>query len=435
MEAGTIVELSGDGLRIHRHFEPLDIAFRHHSESSLEAMFCERLDSAVVSRVPSKDAIVAAHLSSGVDTNAVVATVARRKQAEQQLTCFTAAPSRKHPLLVPRGRVADESLLAARAARAAGARHVIVEDQSRIIPSLRGMSAYFDAPVPNPINHGWGLAVANAARQAGAMVLLRGALGNATISFGSLPILAHWISTGRWIHWAREVVATRRRGAARWRGILINSFGPWVPARLLDRLYGLAQGQAGYSTQSFVRPEIAARLIADHESAFDTYADPRVMRAMIMRNYDSAVYLRGLHALTGIEERDPTGDRQLVEFCFSLPPERLFHHGEARALARAALADRVPDFILNEPRRGFQGADFYGRVSKGEAMAAVEEISACHSASQLIDLPRLRNAIENWPGYDPSRFGETFGFVRHVTNAIAVGFFLLETEVTTQRQS
>ena len=435
VEAGTTVELSEHGIQVHRHFEPLEVPFRNDSESILADMFRERLDDAVESRLPPDDAIVGCHLSSGFDTNAVLATATRRKLPAQQLACFTAVPSRQHPLLVPRGRIPDESLLAARAARAAGASHVIVEDRSRIVPSLRGMAAYFDSPVPNPINQGWGLAVASAARDSGAKVLLRGALGNATISFGSLPVLAHWIATGRWTHWAQEAIAAKQLGTARWRGILVNSFGPWVPARLLDLLYALAQGSAPYSAHAFVRQEVAARLAGDHPSTFGTHSDPRAVRAMIIRNYDSAEYLRAIHAMTSVEERDPTGDRQLVEFCFSLPPERLFHQGEARALARAALADRVPGFILNEPLRGFQGADFYGRISKSEAMEAVEEISTCDQANALIDLPRLRAAIEKWPEFDPSRFGELFGFVRHVTNALAVGLFLLESRVRPERQS
>ncbi len=55
----------------------------------------------------------------------------------------------------------------------------------------------------------------------------------------------------------------------------------------------------------------------------------------------------------GLEARVPLLDRQLVEYAFSLPPERLFVPGSTKIAFREAIAPWLPESILRRPKSGF----------------------------------------------------------------------------------
>jgi asparagine synthase (glutamine-hydrolysing) len=119
--------------------------------------------------------------------------------------------------------------------------------------------------------------------------------------------------------------------------------------------------------------------------------DPHARRLGITR--------KGTLADGGIDVRDPTADRRLIEFCLSVPTEQFFRNGVPRALARAALADRVPAEVLNERRRGLQAVDWHEGMTAARSQI-LEEIARLEQngpAVRALDLPHMRRLAENWP--------------------------------------
>ncbi len=55
----------------------------------------------------------------------------------------------------------------------------------------------------------------------------------------------------------------------------------------------------------------------------------------------------------GLEARVPLLDRQLVEYAFSLPPERIVRPGATKIAFREAIRPWLPEAILNRPKSGF----------------------------------------------------------------------------------
>lgn len=55
----------------------------------------------------------------------------------------------------------------------------------------------------------------------------------------------------------------------------------------------------------------------------------------------------------GLELRSPFLDRDLVEYCATLPPELHRRSGRLKALLKDAVADLVPSVILDRPKQGF----------------------------------------------------------------------------------
>ena len=54
-----------------------------------------------------------------------------------------------------------------------------------------------------------------------------------------------------------------------------------------------------------------------------------------------------------LEARVPLLDHRIVEFAMSLPPEMKLHRGETKRILRRAMADRLPEQVLNKPKQGF----------------------------------------------------------------------------------
>jgi asparagine synthase (glutamine-hydrolysing) len=55
----------------------------------------------------------------------------------------------------------------------------------------------------------------------------------------------------------------------------------------------------------------------------------------------------------GLEARVPLLDRSLVEYAFSLPPERLLRPGATKVAFREAVLPWVPEAIRSRPKTGF----------------------------------------------------------------------------------
>src|SRR5205085_10871770 len=90
-----------------------------------------------------------------------------------------------------------------------------------------------------------------------------------------------------------------------------------------------------------------------------------------------------LGALLGIERRDPTADRRVVEVALRQPEWARRHDGVTRAVARAAMADRLPASIATRTRRGAQLPDWLDHMTSARSELAGEmEALAEHAPSR-----------------------------------------------------
>ncbi len=116
--------------------------------------------------------------------------------------------------------------------------------------------------------------------------------------------------------------------------------------------------------------------------AYRPWKDGHAARLWALRRGDRGPHQKGVLAGWGIDVRDPTADRRLVEFCLAVPTDQFMRDGAPRALARRALADRLPAAVLNAPTKGYQAADWHEGLTaaRGELAAEVERLAACAPA-------------------------------------------------------
>jgi asparagine synthase (glutamine-hydrolysing) len=154
----------------------------------------------------------------------------------------------------------------------------------------------------------------------------------------------------------------------------------------------------------------------------DTYAD----RLNYLQHVDPGNYVKGFLGGWGVDQRDPTADRRLTEFCLNIPTEQFIAGGRPRSLIGRALADRVPHVVLSERRLGYQAADWWEAAAAGRDELArwIDRLENCPPAAAALDLPRLRRLVANWPtdGWDSNEVIYPYRFA--LLRGLAVGHFL-----------
>jgi asparagine synthase (glutamine-hydrolysing) len=185
------------------------------------------------------------------------------------------------------------------------------------------------------------------------------------------------------------------------------SFAPWLPAPVWKSLRRFSS-RTETASNTAIHPELAALMEARRESMGVGLSkrpkDHFAARILRICQQDFGEWRKGTLGGWGIDERDPTADRRLIEFCLSLPLDMLLKEGVRRPLARAALADRLPPAILDERRKGYQAADWHEGITahRRDIAALIERIARHEVASTIVDVSALWQMHDHWPttGWD-----------------------------------
>jgi asparagine synthase (glutamine-hydrolysing) len=406
VEPGHIVTVTLAGLSTRRYWQPTRQGLRLRDWDYVEGLR-HHLDQATRARLRCASGTAGSHLSAGLDSSAVTATAARLTGAPK-VTAFTSVPRDGYEGRAPDHKLADEGpLAAATAALYPAIEHVLVRTGGRSpLDDLDRNFYLFDQPALNPCNMVWATAIAGAARDRKIGVMLTGQMGNAGLSYAGLEWLAELLGSGRLFRLAREAARLASGGAMGWKGIAATSLGAYLPPGLW-RWIGERRGRyldlANYSAISPERlgaldiPRLARERDLDltyrpWKSGFDA-------RVWMLRRVDLGNHNKGFLAGWGVDHRDPTADRRLIEFCLSVPMDQFLRGGQPRSLALSALSDRLPRVVLEERRKGYQGADWHEGLSaaRGSLTDEIERLASCMPAARTLDIERLRRLAGDWP--------------------------------------
>jgi asparagine synthase (glutamine-hydrolysing) len=367
------------------------------------------LDQAVRTRLRGANGTVAAHLSSGYDSSSVAATAARLLASSGgKVVAFTAVPRERYDLPVIEDRIGDEGPLAAlTAAMHPNIEHVMIRSGHRSPMDALDRSFFlFERPVLNICNNVWMSSINDEVRRRKLTVLLTGQLGNMSVSYDGGELLAELVGAGQWIQWARTaaiLLSTRRR----LRHVMAASFAPWLPKSVWWRLkqtfgahcYDIAQYTALNRTR-LQELDLEARAHAHGlDFTYPPSKDGVAMRLWVLSRIDFGNYVKGTLGGWGIDMRDPTADRRLVEFCLSVPTHEFYRGGVARSLARRALGDRLPAEVLGARQKGLQAVDWHEALTASRSQIAeeVSNFAKIAPVARALDIARMNKLLENWP--------------------------------------
>lgn len=426
VEAGQMLVWSPSGLAKHWHWNPPQDYLQLPADDYVAA-YRALLGESVAAAARRKSGLLGVHLSSGWDSSAVAATAAMTAVDGTSPVAYTAAPRLGFDRPVPRACIADESGLARLLAAQHKLEHCIVRPDRGVLDGLRDHVRYFQEPNFNLANMQWITQIHEAARTRGVSTLLTGEMGNLSLNAGGLPALAEWLQSSEWSTWWKQARAATRESKARWGGVLSYSFERQIPPGVLHLLERTFRGAPSFAAQSFAREEWLRgdRSSPPAEDGIGVQSHYQSRLAQVRSN-DVGNFRKGTLARFGIDERDPTADRRLLDFSFSLPPDQLLNMGEWRPLARRALADRVPQAILNSAIRGYQGADWFERIGPVQARELLEDISSNSTVRDLLDLKKIERAIDRWPegGWEQQRRIQIYR--TRIPIALATGVFIQE---------
>jgi asparagine synthase (glutamine-hydrolysing) len=431
---GHVVVVTRDGIRSERWWRPEPSELRLANADEYAEALREQFDRAVADRLRGSQAGVASHLSAGLDSSTVTATAARLlAPGGGRLTAFTAVPREGYSATPAVEIIPDEGPHAAAvAALYPNIEHVLVRSSGSPVSSLDRNFFLNERPVLNLCNSVWINRIHDIARERGLRILLSGARGNMSISYDGMPFLTQLASRGRLLRLARESWSLVREGT-RVGTVAAQTIGPFLPGiawRAISRIRGRGRRLTDYTA---INPDAIAAMRLEQlaaERGLDPNYRPRrdahESRLWTLGRVDPGNYNKGTLAGWGLDTRDPTADRRLIEFCLSVPLEQYLRNGRRRALARSAFADRLPGIVVEEKRKGYQAADWYEGLTEARGAIAeeVERISASGPARAALDSERMGRLVRDWPADGWLKQDKVEAYRLALMRGISAGHFL-----------
>jgi asparagine synthase (glutamine-hydrolysing) len=442
------------GLSSRRYWDPhpqRDGRFRDPRESAeaLRAVYT----TAVKCRLRGVGAI-GSTISAGWDSSSVTAIAARLlAESSRRMTSFTAVPREGFSGPTRNNRLTDESEVAARVLRDfPNVDHVRVSSATRShLAEIEAQSRFQDFPVNGPANIVWVSRIAAEAKARGIRVLLCADAGNLTVSYDGHSALPELFRRGKWLALTRLLIRLSRRGH-RLRWSLHQAIGPFLPLGLYWLIQNVGRREPTFDLfrDTPLSPELAGAIdikaVAaerDWDLPYRPGTDGRRTRLAWIGRMDSGHLRPSINARFGIDLRDPTIDRRIVELCLAIPEEHFLWEGRESAVFRDAMAGVLPNWLLKQRHRGLQSADWYeGVVAAREELAEhVERLARSKLGSRALNIESLRAAVTELPdpGTPPDilagRNWESLQSLRYGTRLLrgmSVGHFILRTEGSNQ---
>jgi asparagine synthase (glutamine-hydrolysing) len=245
------------------------------------------------------------------------------------------------------------------------------------------------------------------------------------------------LRSGHWLKLLRLTRQLRAGGYTSWRGGASWATG-WLVPQWLRRLYH--PEMRGFSlSYTAVHPQLAAEYRLKEEALAQFYgvesSSESVRRSLDF--YDPGVNNGVAAAAWQVEQRDPTQDKRIFEFCLGIPIEQYLAGGQSRSLIRRAMQGRLPDSTLRRTTRGLQSADWYLTVAAARPQLSAEltRIERSPLACRVLDTARLRTLLDTWPssGYHTAQVSDAWHLA--LTRGIAVGSFLAQYDPESKSES
>lgn len=404
VQPGHMLRVGRGAVSEHRYWVPPTSVLRLKDDREYEEAVRVEMDRAVASRLRGADGKVGAHLSGGLDSSTVAATAARLMKERGSVVGYTSVPREGYTGGLPNSFSNEWPLAASVAALYDNMEHVkIPASGSSPFERLDRYFYAFDRPVLNLCNSVWMSAILEDARSRGIGVMLTADGGNLSFSYSGMIALTQMLRDGRWITLARSASSLIRRGT-RFGTIGAQLVGPFLPKPVwnaISRLRGKGRQLTDYTV---IRPELEGALAEKAaerglDFSYRPRADADTIRGWALRRVDFGNYNKGYLGSWGIDVRDPTADRRMVELCMTIPPEQFIAGGLPRSLARRAFTDRLPAAVYQERKKGYQAADWHHALTdaRNELGREVERCSQIPEVGQIISTEKMRQLIRDWP--------------------------------------
>lgn len=405
LPGGSALHCDGNGMRMERWWQPERLSELHwKSDVECYEAFRELYGRAVEERLRREESPVALMFSAGLDSGSVAALAAPRLAAEgSKLLAYVAVPQFE-PQGASGSRLGDEGPIARAAAEHIGNLEFLPvrSEGTGILSSIEHMVDLHDRPGHATSNQYWIQDILRQASGRGARVLLTGQGGNATVSWaGSAPLWPD-LRSGR----LDDLIDVLR--GPKW-PLMKEQFIKPALRPLRNSLGRIRRSRKNpWASYSAIHPRLAeetdlyARMRqAGHDPALIPPTGPRHPRIAHFRLGRLASASLGstwmdLGTAYGLDVRDPTRDRRLIEFCWRTPNRFFWAQGVQRGLIRKGMVGDLPDAVLHSRQKGLQAADIGHRtlLEREAILCALERIERHPLARAWLDVPKMRAVLD-----------------------------------------
>ncbi|UOE95446.1 asparagine synthase-related protein [Alkalihalobacillus sp. LMS39] len=383
------------------------LTFKNNEE--YEEAFRDVLNQAVKSRLRTLGH-VGSHLSGGLDSGSVVYFAANAlKQENKKLNTFSSVPMEGFTDWTSDDYIPDERSWIKETVNFVGN----IEDEylsfenKNPLEEVDEFLSILEMPYKFFENAYWLHGITSRAHKKGVKVLLNGARGNHSISWGSWNLTyEYYINLLKKLKWMRlnqqlnEFCHQHRTG----KSIVL----PYVAKKAFPFPFGGGyKQQTDQNSLAIINEEFSLKTKVYDKLAF-YHMDQYGVTVKGLNNYRNWYYQQlfpwnksgvagtKLSLRYSLWDRDPTNDIRVIRFCLAVPEEQYVAKGIERSLIRRAMNCRLPKKIINnQHQRGFQGADTIQRMQPhwNEFIHELKQMSNDSVLKDMIDMDKLKNSI------------------------------------------
>lgn len=400
------ISVRGDDSRRWRYWDldPTD-SLTLGSDAAYERRFRELFEQAVRCRLRT-DGPVGTALSGGLDSSSIAVVARDLLSSTDPLFAFSN--------VYDDAPTSDEREFIERVTERGGidSEYVFMDDVG-MLDDREPMGRHYDRPPHDTMHHAiWERM--KRADEAGANVVLEGALGDSATGYG-LGLIPELLRTGRWRRLAGEIRAISDLGGApRHRVFLHHAVAPLVPP-VVRRTYRRVRGEPVLAERKnpTLRPEFVDRVGLDEKlrarystgSVLRETARRRQCRSLTFGTITASLETTDLVAAAfGVEPRYPFTDRRLVEFSLAMPPTQQLSEGWTRSIIRRSLADLLPEEIRTRVWKTDMSQGFWNSLAREEARLQ-RLVSDPGPIERFVDPDALRAAHERFSETQNTRDG------------------------------
>lgn len=341
-----------NNLKLKHYWEPIDLKIRYNKQEDYYNHFKEIFDNAVICRLRTNKE-VGSTLSSGLDSSIVTSIAAHHLlKYNKLLYAYTSVPKYKvqqpenSKIYYNEGYLAEEL-----SGRYPNIIHKLLDcHDSSILDSIKTLIDIYGYPGKGISNAYWIQSILQTAKADNCSILLTGQGGNLTLS------------------WPNNFI----------------------------KIDGLAIANIKYLLKR-TRSILKLILSIDKNVTYPKYVpnpDFHKGRIQVFKPGKSTIgsSWHELGNYFGLEVRDPTLDRRVIDYCFSIPPEIFLNKTERRLLAKKTYENILPLALLNNDKRAIQIGDIKLRIFDEKGLW-LKELQKKHFDGNYIKIAPLLNFL------------------------------------------
>lgn len=437
---GSIVKLGRKTVQVNRWYSVADIPRQQELEDGEAAHKALGLLQEAAKHSLHSGKRPALALSGGLDSSLAATCLLDQLPVTERLKTISFGPHPDWPGVTAPGIMGDELPLVREFAAMHPRIDMHVSDPSqagfdfRSRDMMRAMGIF----APGLANVGMYHGVYSKAKELGCGTLLTADLANQSFSSDGRWAYIEYARSGQWAELFRLLDA--RPGDARpmWRKLSALSILPMLPVRLRAAIRAKMHPQ---------RRDMLALLTPLSDDARAAQSD-RARRRGSQSDWEDFTFARsrieaamhdnhaadGLGAdvdlafqqLYGIQKRDVTAYRPLIEFCIGLPTGAFASGGEERRLARLMAKGRLPEAQRLNPNYGQHNIDWHTRIGS-QRVALIEALDTMRGhpfLAKVIDIDRVEHLLRNWPDAPSFEIEEDWPRMLAIPRAILAAQFI-----------